>query len=107
MMCHVFWLVMKEPGCESTPTGEANNIEDDDVEDEEDDDDDDNDDDSLSRRDGGGLEHGHAPLSHVQPPDFSMEPQNSPGEGEGPLRATADRAATGGWPLSARQPVPS
>lgn len=76
---------MKEPGCESAPTGEANNNEDDDEDDE---------DDNLPRRDGGGLEHGHAPLSHVQPPDFSME--NSPGEGEGPLRATVDRAATGG-----------
>lgn len=83
---------MKESGCESAPTGEEANNDDDDDDDEDDGDDDDN----LSRRDGGGLEHAHAPLSHVQPPDFSMDPQNSPGEGEGPLRANADRPATGG-----------
>lgn len=77
---------MKESGCESAPTGEAG-----------DDDEDAADDENLSRRDGGGMEHGHAPLSHVQPPDFSMDPQHSPGEGEGPLRADADRpAVTGG-----------
>lgn len=81
---------MKDPGCESAPTGEANN-------DDDDEDEDDCDDDNRSRRDSGRLEHGHAPLSHVQPPDFSMEPQNSPGEGEGPLRATADRSITGGY----------
>lgn len=81
----VLYTVMKEPECESTPADEA-----------DDDDDEDDGDDNSSRREGDGLEQAHAPLSHIQPSDFSMDVQNSPGEGESPLKGNTDRPATGG-----------
>ncbi|XP_029310930.1 zinc finger protein 16-like isoform X2 [Cottoperca gobio] len=70
--------VMKEPECETTPTGET--------EDEEDDEED-----ESPRREGGGLEQAQTPLSHVQPSEFSMEPQSSSGEGGSPLEGNTDR----------------
>lgn len=85
----VLYTVMKEPECESTPADEADD-------DDDDEDDDDDGDDNSSRREGDGLEQAHAPLSHIQPSDFSMDPQNSPGEGESPLKGNTDRPATGG-----------
>lgn len=72
--------VMKESNCENTRTGET---EDDENEDE------------SSRREEGGLEQAQAPLSHVQPPEFSMEPQSSPGEGGSPLEGSTDRPEGG------------
>lgn len=83
MIVFVF-AVMKEPECESTPTAAA-------------DDGDNNDDEhELSRRDEGGLEQAQAPLSHVVPSEFSMDPQRSPGEGESSLEENTDRPAVGG-----------
>lgn len=78
----VLFAVIKEPECESTPTGEA-------------DDDDDDDEDESSRREGSGLEQVQAQLSlsHVHPSEFSMDPQSSPGEGESSLEG---RPAAGG-----------
>eukprot|EP00064_Thunnus_orientalis_P021554 superscaffoldBa00006611_g21719 len=74
---------MKEPESDNTPTGETEEEEEDDDEDE-----------SL-RREGGGLDQTQAPLSHVQAPDFSMEPQSSPGEGGSPLEGSTDRPEAG------------
>ncbi|XP_029310929.1 zinc finger protein 16-like isoform X1 [Cottoperca gobio] len=74
--------VMKEPECETTPTGET--------EDEEDDEED-----ESPRREGGGLEQAQTPLSHVQPSEFSMEPQSSSGEGGSPLEGNTDRPVAG------------
>lgn len=71
---------MKEPECEEPPTCETE----------------DDDEDESSRREGGGLEQAQAPLSHVQPSDFSMEPQSSPGEGGSPLEGSTDRPVAGG-----------
>uniref|UniRef100_A0A8C9ZG07 Zinc finger protein 16 like n=1 Tax=Sander lucioperca TaxID=283035 RepID=A0A8C9ZG07_SANLU len=68
-----------EPECESSPTAPT---EDDEEE-------------ELPRRDGGGLEPAQAPLSHVHPSEFSMEPQNSPGEGGSPLQGSTDRPVAG------------
>lgn len=65
---------MKEPECENTPTCETEDDEED----------------ESSRREGGGLVQTR--LSHVQSSEFSMEPQSSPGEGEG----NADRPTAGG-----------
>ncbi len=76
----IFFPVMKEPECENTPTGETEDDEKD----------------ESSRREGGGLEQAQAPLSHIQPSEFSMEPQSSPGEGGSPLEGNADRPAAGG-----------
>ncbi|XP_028285078.1 zinc finger protein 16-like [Parambassis ranga] len=70
--------VMKEPD-ENTQTGEP--------EDEENEA-------ELSRREG-RLEQTQTPLSHVQPSDFSVEPQSSPGEGGSPLEGNADRPEAG------------
>lgn len=83
----VLFAVIKEPECESTPTGEA-----------DEDDDDDDDEDESSRREGSGLEQVQAPLSlsHVHPSEFSMDPQSSPGEGESSLEGSTDRPAAGG-----------
>ncbi|KAI3376692.1 hypothetical protein L3Q82_017117 [Scortum barcoo] len=71
--------VMKEPECENTATGETEDDEKD----------------ESTRREGGGLEQAQAPLSHIQPSEFSMEPQSSPGEGGSPLEGNTDRSATG------------
>ncbi|XP_040886637.1 zinc finger protein 16-like [Toxotes jaculatrix] len=71
--------VMKEPECENTLTGETDN----------------DDEDELSRREVGGLDQAHVALSHVQPPDFSMEPQSSSGEGGSPLEGNTDRPEAG------------
>ncbi|XP_039997319.1 zinc finger protein 16-like isoform X2 [Xiphias gladius] len=71
--------VMKEPECENTVTGETDN----------------DDEDESSRREGGGLDQAQVPLSHVQPPDFSMEPQSSSGEGGSPLKGNTDRPEAG------------
>lgn len=71
---------MKEPECENTVTGETDN----------------DDEDESSRREGGGLDQAQVPLSHVQPPDFSMEPQSSSGEGGSPLKGNTDRPEAGG-----------
>ncbi|KAM9836467.1 zinc finger protein 16-like [Aulostomus maculatus] len=79
--------VMKEPECENTPTGE--------MRDDDDDDDDDDDIQEESGRAGGGLDQAHAPLAHVQPPDFSIEQQSSPGEGGSPLEGSNDQPETG------------
>ncbi|XP_076581611.1 zinc finger protein 16-like [Chaetodon auriga] len=57
--------VMKEPECENTPICDTE----------------DDDEGESSRRDGGGLTQTR--LSHVQPSEFSMESQSSPGEGKG------------------------
>ncbi|XP_042256811.1 zinc finger protein 16-like [Thunnus maccoyii] len=76
--------VMKEPESDNTPTGETEEEEDDDDEDE-----------SSRREGGGGLDQTQAPLSHVQAPDFSMEPQSSPGEGGSPLEGSTDRPEAG------------
>lgn len=75
-----FLPVMKESECESPPTGETE----------------DEDEEESSRREGSGLEQAQTPLSHVQPSEFSMEPQSSPGEGGSPLEGNTDRAAAGG-----------
>lgn len=56
----------------------------------------DEDEDESVRREEGGLEKAQAPLSHVQPSEFSMEHQSSPGEGGSPLEGNTDRPATGG-----------
>lgn len=82
MVVVFFFTVMKEPECESTPTAEADDEDNNDVEHE------------LSRRDEGGLEQAQAPLSHVVPSEFSMDPQRSPGESS--LEGNTDRPATGG-----------
>ncbi|XP_037615308.1 zinc finger protein 16-like [Sebastes umbrosus] len=74
--------VMKESECENTPTGET--------EDEEDEEED-----ESPRREGGGLEQAQAPLSHVQPSEFSMEPRSSPGERGSPLEGNTDRPVAG------------
>ncbi|XP_049424778.1 uncharacterized protein LOC125884064 isoform X1 [Epinephelus fuscoguttatus] len=67
--------VMKETESEGTPTGE------------------DGGEDELPRREGGGLEQAQAP--HIQPSEFSMEPQSSPGEGGSPLDGSTDRPVAG------------
>lgn len=77
---------MKEAESDNTPTGET----------EEDDDDDDDDDEDESQRREGGLDQTQAPLSQIQPPDFSMEPRSSPGEGGSPLEGSTDRPEAGG-----------
>ncbi|CAK6976511.1 zinc finger protein 16-like [Scomber scombrus] len=74
--------VMKDAESDNTPTGETE--EDDEVDDE----------DESSRREG-GLDQTQAPLSQIQPPDFSMEPQSSPGEGGSPLEGSTDRPEAG------------
>lgn len=71
---------MKEPECESPPTGET----------EEDDDED-----ELTGREGMGLEPAQAALPHMQMSEFSMEPQGSPGEGGSPLEGHTDKATAG------------
>lgn len=76
---------MKAPECENTLTGETDN----------DDDDDDDDEDESSRREEGGLEQAQVSLSHVPPPDFSMDPQSSSREGGSPLEGKTDRPETG------------
>lgn len=76
----IIHTVMKEHECESTPTDEAE---------------DDDEDESL-KREANELEQPQAPLSHVQPSEFSMEPQSSPGEGESPLEGNMHRPAAGG-----------
>lgn len=78
----VFVAAMKEPECESAPAAEADDEDDNDVDHE------------LSRRDEGGLEQAQAPLSHVVPSEFPVDPQRSPGESS--LEGNADRLATGG-----------
>uniref|UniRef100_A0A8D3A9S1 C2H2-type domain-containing protein n=1 Tax=Scophthalmus maximus TaxID=52904 RepID=A0A8D3A9S1_SCOMX len=60
-----------------------------------DDDDDDDDEDESSRREEGGLDQAQVPLSHVPPPDFSMDPQSSSREGGSPLEGKTDRPETG------------
>uniref|UniRef100_A0A8C3AN93 Zinc finger protein 16 like n=1 Tax=Cyclopterus lumpus TaxID=8103 RepID=A0A8C3AN93_CYCLU len=77
--------VMKEPECEDTPTG--------DEEEEEEDDDDEGD--VSPKRERGGLEQAQAPLPHVQPSEFSMETQSSPGEGGSPLEGNTNRPVAG------------
>ncbi|KAK9524433.1 hypothetical protein VZT92_016828 [Zoarces viviparus] len=79
--------VMKEPECEDIPTGEMEE-EDDEEEDEEEEEGD-----VSPRRTAGELEQ--APLSHVQPSEFSMGPQSSPGEGGSPLEGNTDRPVAG------------
>ncbi|KAM4611300.1 zinc finger protein 16-like [Polymixia lowei] len=71
---------MREPKCESAPTDETEEDED-----------------ESSRREGDGMEQtqAQAPLSHVQAPEFNMEPQGSPGEGGSPMEGNADRLETG------------
>lgn len=69
--------VMKEPECDDTPTGNTE----------------DEDEDELSSREEGGLDQ--IALSHVQPPDFSMDPQSSPGEGRSSLEDNTDRPEAG------------
>ncbi|XP_056156432.1 zinc finger protein 16-like [Lampris incognitus] len=70
----------REPKCESTlmeePEEDGNN---------------------SSQEEGDGVEQSQAQaaLSHGQPPDFSMEPQGSPGEGGSPIEASADRLESG------------
>ncbi|XP_034020126.1 zinc finger protein 16-like [Thalassophryne amazonica] len=71
--------VMTDPECNSTPLDET---EDDDEE-------------ESSTREGGGLDQDHVPMSHVQSPAFSMEPQSSPGETECPLEVKTDRLEAG------------
>ncbi|KAE8278808.1 hypothetical protein D5F01_LYC22383 [Larimichthys crocea] len=71
--------VMKEPECVNTSTSDSE----------------DEDEDESVRREEGGLEKAQAPLSHVQPSEFSMEHQSSPGEGGSPLEGNTDRPATG------------
>nr|XP_020450611.1 zinc finger protein 3 homolog [Monopterus albus] len=71
--------VMKEPEGENTPTSETE---------------DDNKHES-SRREEGDLDQAQVPLPHTHPPDFSMEPQSSPGEGGSPLEGSTDRPEAG------------
>lgn len=83
---------MKEPECESALTTETDNDEDEE--------------DEASGRDVGGAAGGgggaglqdqaQVPLSHVQAPEFSMDPQRSSAEGGSPLEGNADRPETGG-----------
>ncbi|XP_054457316.1 zinc finger protein 16-like [Anoplopoma fimbria] len=75
--------VMKEPECEDTPTGETEDDEDDDEGD------------VSPRREGGGLEQDQVPMSNVQPSEFSIETQSSPGEGGSPLDGNTDRPVAG------------
>lgn len=70
---------MKTQESENTPTAET-----------EDEDEEDDEDVSLSKE-GDELAH----LAHVPPSEFSMEPKRSPGEGESPLEASADRSTAG------------
>ncbi|XP_071334260.1 zinc finger protein 16-like [Trachinotus anak] len=74
--------VMKEPECENALTAETDN----------------EDEDESSGREGGGLDQAQVPLSHVQPSDFSMDPQSSSAEGGSPLEANADRPEAGQFP---------
>ncbi|XP_023279568.1 zinc finger protein 275-like [Seriola lalandi dorsalis] len=71
--------VMKEPECENALTAETDN----------------EDEDESSRREGSGLDQNQVPLPHVQPPDFSIEPQSSSAEGGSPLEGNADRPEAG------------
>ncbi|XP_071782221.1 zinc finger protein 16-like [Centroberyx gerrardi] len=72
---------MREPKCESAPSEETEETEESENE--------------SSAKEGDGLDQAQAPLSHVQPPEFSMEPQGSPGEGGSPMEGNADRLETG------------
>uniref|UniRef100_A0A7N8YGH0 Zinc finger protein 16 like n=1 Tax=Mastacembelus armatus TaxID=205130 RepID=A0A7N8YGH0_9TELE len=47
------------------------------------------------RREGGGLAQAQVPLSHIQPLDFSMEPQSSPREGRSPLEGNTEKLEAG------------
>ncbi|KAG7231564.1 hypothetical protein INR49_011552 [Caranx melampygus] len=87
--------VMKEPECENALTAETDNDEDEDEEDE------------SSGRDGGGgggggggglQDQAQVPLSHVQAPEFSMEPQRSSAEGGSPMEGNSDRPEAGPFP---------
>ncbi|KAG7496313.1 zinc finger 16-like [Solea senegalensis] len=71
--------VMKESECENTLTGDTDN---------------DDEDESL-RREGDGLDQAQVPLSLVQPPEFSMDPQSSSGEEGSSLEGHTDRPETG------------
>ncbi|XP_029382416.1 zinc finger protein 16-like isoform X2 [Echeneis naucrates] len=71
--------VMKEPECENTLTAETDN----------------DDEDEPPKREGERLDQAQVPLSHVQPPDFSMEPQSSSAEGGSPLGDSAERPEAG------------
>ncbi|XP_069576844.1 zinc finger protein 16-like [Brachyistius frenatus] len=71
---------LKEPACENTRAGET--------EDEENED-------ESSGIEGGALEQVQAPVSQVQPPEYSMEPQSSPGEGGSSLEGSANRPEAG------------
>ncbi|KAM4536428.1 zinc finger protein 16-like [Odontesthes bonariensis] len=53
------------------------------------------DEDESPRRDGTGLEQIQASLSRVQPSEFSMEPQSSPGEEGSPLGGNTDTPEAG------------
>lgn len=67
---------MKDPDCESSPPGEADEAEEKPV---------------VMEGGGGGV----LELSHVQPPDFSMEPHSSPGEGGSSLEGHTDGPEAG------------
>ncbi|KAM3857327.1 zinc finger protein 16-like [Diretmus argenteus] len=74
---------MREPKCESAPTEETEEGEDGSP---------------SSKREGDGMDQDQAqePLPpHIQPPEFSMEPRGSPGDGGSPMEANADRLETG------------
>ncbi|CAN9509786.1 unnamed protein product [Ophioblennius macclurei] len=79
--------VMKDPECESVHIA--------DKEEEDDDDDDDDDEDKPARREGSALDQAQAPLPHIQTPDFSMDPQDSPGEGGSSLEGNSDGTEAG------------
>uniref|UniRef100_A0A667Z6F8 Zinc finger protein 16 like n=1 Tax=Myripristis murdjan TaxID=586833 RepID=A0A667Z6F8_9TELE len=72
---------IREPKCESAPVEENEQGEN-----------------ESSAREGDAMDQAH--LSHVQPPEFSMEPESPPGEGGSPAEGNADRLETG-------QPFPS
>uniref|UniRef100_A0A665WNY2 C2H2-type domain-containing protein n=1 Tax=Echeneis naucrates TaxID=173247 RepID=A0A665WNY2_ECHNA len=56
---------------------------------------DNDDEDEPPKREGERLDQAQVPLSHVQPPDFSMEPQSSSAEGGSPLGDSAERPEAG------------
>lgn len=71
--------VMKDTECESANTSKE----------------DEDDEEKASRREAGALDQAQTPLAHIQTPEFSMEPQDSPGEGGSSLEGNSDGAEAG------------